>query len=79
MTDDKPGKPEHPSNMQQNPQKDGARLSKEIQARIGQQLRSMYDDVVKEGVPNRFASLLEQIENPDDQPKDSDGNKGSRG
>ncbi|NWG24525.1 MAG: hypothetical protein HXY30_08960 [Pseudorhodoplanes sp.] len=79
MTDDKPGKPEQPMTMHQNPQKDGARLSKEIQARIGQQLRSMYDDVVKEGVPSRFAALIEQIENSDDQPKDTDSSKGSRG
>ena len=38
-----------------------AKLSREVQARLGQQLRSMYDDVVNQGVPDRFADLLNQI------------------
>jgi hypothetical protein len=38
-----------------------ARLSREVQARLGQQLRSMYDDVVNQGVPDRFAELINRI------------------
>ncbi len=38
-----------------------AKLSREVQARLGQQLRSLYDDVVNQGVPDRFADLLNQI------------------
>jgi len=34
------------------------KLTREIQARLGQQLRSMYDDVVNQGVPDRFVELL---------------------
>jgi hypothetical protein len=30
-------------------------LNTEIQSRIGHQLRAMYDDVVRQGVPDRFA------------------------
>src|SRR5262249_9884426 len=30
------------------------KVARDIQARIGQQLREMYDDVVKQGVPDRF-------------------------
>ena len=35
-----------------------AKLGRDIQAKIGQQLRTMYDDVVNQGVPNRFIELL---------------------
>jgi Anti-sigma factor NepR len=46
-------------------QKDGAKpgkLGREVQARLGQQLRAMYDDVVSQGVPDRFADLLNRLE-----------------
>lgn len=39
-----------------------AKLSREVQARLGQQLRSMYDDVVNQGVPDRFSDLLNRID-----------------
>jgi len=44
--------------------KDGkpAKLGREVQARLGQQLRAMYDDVVNQGVPDRFADLLNRLE-----------------
>ncbi|MCW5694822.1 MAG: hypothetical protein KIT48_20890, partial [Pseudolabrys sp.] len=35
-----------------------AKLGREVQARLGQQLRAVYDDVVNQGVPDRFADLL---------------------
>ena len=47
-----------------------AKLSREVQARLGQQLRSMYDDVVNQGVPDRFTDLLNRI--------DGDVNKGEK-
>jgi hypothetical protein len=34
----------------------------DIRSKIGTQLRAMYADVVKEGVPDRFAELIRQIE-----------------
>jgi hypothetical protein len=40
----------------------GVRLSPEIQGKIGQQLRAMYDDLVKEGVPERLSDLLRQLD-----------------
>lgn len=46
------------------------KLSREVQARLGQQLRSMYDDVVNQGVPDRFTELLNRI--------NGDGNKGEK-
>ena len=39
-----------------------AKLDRNIQLRIGEGLRAMYDDVVKEGVPDRFADLLREFE-----------------
>jgi len=37
-------------------------LDKETQTKIGQQLRAMYDDVVRQGVPDRFSELLKRLE-----------------
>jgi hypothetical protein len=39
-----------------------AKLGREVQARLGQQLRAMYDDVVSQGVPDRFADLLNRLD-----------------
>ena len=39
-------------------------LNAEIQSRIGHQLRAMYDDVVRQGVPDRFADLIRQLDEP---------------
>ena len=47
-----------------------ATLGREIQAKIGLQLRTLYNDIVGEGVPDRFVSLLDQL-------KKSDQDKGS--
>ena len=35
-----------------------ARLSGEVQAKLAQQLRAMYADIIEEGLPERFAKLL---------------------
>ena len=46
-------------------------LNAEIQSRIGHQLRAMYDDVVRQGVPDRFADLIRKLDGPveDNTPK----------
>jgi hypothetical protein len=44
-----------------------AKLTRDVQARLGQQLRAMYDDVVNQGVPDRFAALVNRL--------DGNGNK----
>jgi hypothetical protein len=41
-------------------------LSPEIQGKIGQQLRKIYDDMVTQGVPDRFADLLSRLDKPND-------------
>jgi hypothetical protein len=40
-------------------------LNSEIQSRIGHQLRAMYDDVVRQGVPDRFADLIKKLDGPE--------------
>jgi len=45
--------------------KPAARLGREVQARIGQQLRSMYGVYVKEGVPPRIADLIHRLSEQD--------------
>ena len=45
------------------PRKQGG-LNAEIQSRIGHQLRAMYDDVVRQGVPDRFAELIRKMDEP---------------
>jgi hypothetical protein len=42
------------------------RLGREVQARIGQQLRAMYDEVVREGVPPHIAELVRRLSEQDD-------------
>jgi hypothetical protein len=51
-----------------------AKLSRDIQAKLGDQLRQMYNDVVSQGVPDRFADLLAKL----DQPPTNGGDKGSK-
>jgi hypothetical protein len=39
-----------------------AKLGREVQARLGQQLRAMYDDVLNQGIPDRFSDLIKQLD-----------------
>jgi len=41
------------------------RLGREVQAKIGQQLRAMYDEVVNQGVPNHIADLVRRLSEQD--------------
>lgn len=60
------------------PGKPGA-LTPEIQSRIGHQLRAMYDDVVRQGVPDRFADLIRKLDSQESakQSMDNDPNGSS--
>ena len=44
-------------------------LNAEIQSRIGHQLRAMYDDVVPQGVPDRFAELIRKLDSSEPAPQ----------
>jgi hypothetical protein len=47
-------------------------LNAEIQSRIGHQLRAMYDDVVRQGVPDRFAELIRKLDASEASPQVGD-------
>jgi hypothetical protein len=38
------------------------RLDRATRAKLGQQLRAVYDEVVSQGVPTRFTELLNRLE-----------------
>jgi hypothetical protein len=46
-----------------------AKLGREVQARLGQQLRAMYDEVLNQGVPDRFTELLNRMNGNGDKDK----------
>ena len=68
----KVGKSEMPiiSGSSVKPAKSAGRLDRNTQAKIGQQLRAVYEEVVKEGVPDRFAEILRRLEQkPNPEPE----------
>lgn len=42
----------------------GPALDKVIQARIGAELRGLYDEFLNQGVPDRFTELLNRLDQP---------------
>jgi hypothetical protein len=44
-----------------------AKLGPDIKAKIGQQLRLMYGEVVNQGVPERFIEILRGLDDPSDE------------
>ena len=44
------------------PEKDEPSLNRDVRSKIGQQLRAIYDDVVAQGVPERFSDLLNRLD-----------------
>jgi hypothetical protein len=44
-----------------------AKLGPDIKAKIGQQLRVMYGEIVNQGVPDRFVEILRGLDGPDDE------------
>jgi hypothetical protein len=43
------------------------RLGRDVQAKLGKTLQAYFDDVVKEGVPDRFKDLLKQFDERKDK------------
>jgi len=69
--DDKPGRPGH-MQTEVTQRKPRGRLGRDVQNKIGQQLRAMYDDVVNAGVPDRFVTMLRKLDDEkDDKEKGS--------
>ena len=66
-------KPIRPGQMQTEltTRKPKGRLGRDVQSKIGQQLRAMYDGVVSEGVPDRFNEMLRRLDEQK-EPKEGD-------
>jgi hypothetical protein len=65
MNEQKPVGQQNPMESAANRKRTGAKpakLGRDVQARLGQQLRAMYDEVVGQGVPDRFADLLNRMD-----------------
>ena len=66
MNERKPSGPDKPmettSTHAKKPGAKTAKLNREVQSRLGQQLRAVYDEVVSEGVPDRFTELLNRLD-----------------
>jgi hypothetical protein len=50
--------------LQGSEMKPVAKLGNDVKAKIGQQLRLMYDEIVEQGVPERFAAILRELDEP---------------
>ncbi len=46
-----------------------AKLGRDIQARIGEQLRAMYNGLVQQPVPDRFVELLKKMDKREQEKK----------
>ena len=44
------------------PERNDPSLGRDVQTKIGQQLRAIYDDVVNQGIPDRFVELLNKLD-----------------
>jgi Anti-sigma factor NepR len=53
--------------LQGSEMKPVAKLGNDVKAKIGQQLRLMYDEIVEQGVPERFAVILRDLDEPTDE------------
>ena len=51
-----------PTDEYRSPSDPVAKLGPEIRAKIGQQLHLIYDEVVNQGVPQRFADILRGLD-----------------
>jgi len=50
-----------------HPRKRRGRLGRDVQSKLGKTLQAYFDDVVKEGVPERFRLLLQQFDDRQDK------------
>jgi hypothetical protein len=60
----KPHTSEATMHMDAQARKSGGRLSREDQRRLGDILQRAYDDVLRQGVPDRFKDLLKELDQP---------------
>lgn len=68
-------RPDQTMRMEFQTRKARGRLSREDQRRLGDVLQRVYDDVVRQGVPDRFKDLIDQLSR-NDGIADADGVSG---
>lgn len=73
MTEDDVNK-SGPSGSKKGKGTDSVGLNRDIQGQLGDQLRQMYNDVVGQGVPDRFVDLLAKLDKSGDH-KNKDSSK----
>jgi Anti-sigma factor NepR len=69
MKNRKPAASRSPDMSQEPAENAEPSLGGDIRGRIGRQLREMYDDVVAQGVPDRFVELLTRLEKQNENEK----------
>ena len=52
-----------------------AKLGNDVKAKIGQHLREAYDEIVDQGVPERLASILQVLDEPNEDGSRKDPTK----
>jgi hypothetical protein len=78
LTDKRSLRPEATMHTDAQARKQGGRLSREDQRRLGDMLQRLYDDVVSQGVPDRFKDLLTELdESRQNDPENSGPNGGA--
>jgi hypothetical protein len=79
LMDKEPVRPEATMDTDAQVRKQGGRLSREDQRRLGDMLQRVYDDVVSQGVPDRFKELLTELEESREDEPSGPRNGGRRG
>jgi Anti-sigma factor NepR len=64
---EKPARPETPMHGETQTRRFRGRLGRDVQAKLGRTLQTFHDDVVKEGVPEQFKKLIQQLEERKDK------------
>jgi hypothetical protein len=72
-------RPEAIMHTEAQARKHGGRLSREDQRRLGDMLQRVYDDVVSQGVPDRFKDLLNELDEQRQNAMGGPENSGARG
>ncbi len=71
MTTNKASRQRTPMDMKDPGTKRPAKLSSDIKAKIGFQLRQMYDEYLSQGVPSRLAEILRELDDGQEHPKEA--------
>jgi hypothetical protein len=53
--------------LQGSEMKPVAKLGTDVKAKIGEQLRVIYNEIVNQGVPERFSKILQGLDDPKDE------------